>query len=96
MAKPLLRRRARILRKHGFGVKTIAHKLNVSSSTVSQWCRDIELTPSQIAILEERQHDPYYGRRLAYVKTQQKKRQEKTLQLLTEGIREVGQLKQRE
>ena len=96
MAKPLLRRRARILRKHGFGVKTIAHKLNVSSSTVSQWCRDIELTPSQIAILEERQHDPYYGRRLAYVKTQQKKRQEKTLRLLKDGIRDIGQLTQRE
>ena len=68
MAKPLQRRQARILRKHGFGVKTIAHKINVSSSTVSQWCKDIELTPDQIATLEKRQRDPYYGRRLSYVK----------------------------
>ncbi|HUD20050.1 MAG TPA: hypothetical protein VMR81_06440 [Patescibacteria group bacterium] len=96
MAKPLLRRKARTLRKRGLGVKTIAYRLHVSSSTVSQWCKDIELTPTQIAILEKRQHDPYYGRRLAYVKTQQKKRREKTLQLLKDGIRDVDQLTERE
>lgn len=96
MAKPIQRRQARILRKRGFGVKTIAHKINVSSSTVSQWCKDIELTPDQIASLEKRQRDPYYGRRLLYVKIQQKIRQEKILHLLQEGINEVGKLTTRE
>jgi hypothetical protein len=96
MAKPLLRQKARILRKHGFGVKTIAHKLLVSSSTVSQWCKDIELTPAQIITLEKRSHDPYYGQRLIYVKKQQKARLEKTRLLLHEGIKDIGKLTQRE
>ncbi|MCX6793717.1 MAG: hypothetical protein NTY06_01285 [Candidatus Gottesmanbacteria bacterium] len=96
MAKPLLRKKARLLRKNGFGVKTIAYKLQVSSSTVSQWCKDIELTPIQIATLEKRQHDPFYGRRLAYAKAQQKKRQDKTLNLLHQGVKDVGKLSKRE
>lgn len=92
MAKSILRLRARELRSKGLGIKTIAHKLHVSSSTVSLWCRDISLTPEQIKELERRSHDPYYGKRLIYVKTQQKKRIEKTQRLLEEGIKEVSDM----
>ncbi len=96
MAKTILKRKARILRKQGLGVKTIAHKLHVSSSTVSQWCKDIELTPDQVATLKIRQRDPYYGQRLIYVKKQQATRQEKITRLSQEGIDEIGKLTKRE
>ncbi|MBI2405305.1 hypothetical protein HYV22_03990 [Candidatus Gottesmanbacteria bacterium] len=96
MAKSALRAKARKFRQDGLGVKTIAAKLHVSSSTVSLWCRDIILTPEQIVELERRSHDPYYGRRLSYVKKQQKERAEKTQHLLKKGIKEVGHLTTKE
>lgn len=96
MAKSALRVKARTLRRGGLGVKTIATKLNVSSSTVSLWCRDIVLTQKQIIELERRSRDPYYGRRLTYVKKQQKERVEKTQYLLKEGIKEVGKMSKHE
>lgn len=96
MAKSLLRKRARALRQQGLGIKTIAQKLHVSSSTVSLWCRDILLSPAQISELERRMHDPFYGRRLAYVQKQQKKRKDKIALLMQQGIKEIGHLKKRE
>lgn len=96
MAKSAIRIKARKLRQGGLGVKTIANKLHVSSSTVSLWCRDITLTSQQIKELERRSHDPYYGKRLSYVKKQQKERAEKTQRLLKEGIKEVGHLTTKE
>ncbi len=96
MAKPLLRRRARQLRQQGLGIKTIAHKLKISSSTVSLWCRDIQLTLAQIKTLEQRNHDPFYGRRLAYILHQQHKRQQKIIYLRQKGIKEIGRLTPKE
>lgn len=92
MAKPKIRLLARELRRQGMGIKTIAHKLNISSSTASLWCRDIELTLVQIQELEKHSKDPYYGRRLSYVKKQQSDRLQKTQRLRTEGIKEVKNL----
>lgn len=96
MAKPKLRQKARQLRQQGLGVKTIAHKLGVSSSTVSLWCRDIQLTPQQIKELEKRAHDPFYGRRLQNVLRQKQERVKKIEKLKNEGIKEIGKLNQRE
>jgi predicted transcriptional regulator len=53
MAKSVIRLQARELRKSGLGIKTIAHQLGVSSSTVSLWSRDIKLTEDQIKNLEK-------------------------------------------
>lgn len=96
MAKPKLRQKARQLRQQGLGVKTIAHKLGVSSSTVSLWCRDIQLTPQQIKELERRAHDPFYGRRLENVLRQKQERLKKIEKLKNEGIKEIGKLTPRE
>lgn len=92
MAKSKQRLLARKYRKEGLGIKTIAGKLQVSPSTVSLWCRDIHLSTAQIKELEVRAHDPYYGKRLAYVQKQQKIRLEKVVHLFREGQEEVGQL----
>lgn len=96
MAKSKLRLEARGLRQSGLGIKTIAYKLGVSSSTVSLWCRDIVLTQEQIKELERRAHDPYYGRRLQCVQKQQQERKAKTNLLLEQGKSEIGTLTGRE
>lgn len=96
MAKPKLREKARQLRKKGLGIKTIAHKLGVSSSTASLWCRDVKLSPEQIKELERRAHDPFYGRRAENIRRQQKKRLEMIEILKQKGIKEVGDLTKRE
>lgn len=96
MAKAKLRLKAKQLRKAGIGIKTIANKLKVSSSTVSLWCRDIELSEEQISELEKRAHDPYYGRRLANVKRQQKLRNDKIRKLFIKGKKDIGTLTTRE
>lgn len=96
MAKPELRKKARELRKQGFGIKTIASKLGVSSSTASLWCRDILLSPKQRKELERRAHDPYYGKRKDNIQRQIQKRLDTIEQLKQEGIRDVGTLSKRE
>ena len=96
MSKSKLRIKARKLRSDGLGIKTIAHSLRVSSSTVSLWCRDIKLTHKQIAVLEKRSHDPFYGKRLMHVLKQQKIRELKTHKLIQRAIKHIGSLSQRE
>jgi transcriptional regulator with XRE-family HTH domain len=96
MAKSLLKIESRKFRKSGLGIKTIAHKLNVSSSTVSLWCRDIKLSPEQIAVLEMNQKDPFYGRRLAYSLKQQNVRLEKEKIIKAGALKEIGFLSQRD
>ncbi|MBI4040173.1 helix-turn-helix domain-containing protein, partial [Candidatus Daviesbacteria bacterium] len=39
--------KALLLRKQGCSIKSIAREIGISSSTASQWCKGIELTPLQ-------------------------------------------------
>lgn len=96
MAKSILRQEARDLRNKGLGIKTIAHKLGVSSSTVSLWCRDIALSPEQIKELERRSHDPHYGRRLEYAQKLHEATNQKIRYLLQEGKKEFGTVMKRD
>jgi transcriptional regulator with XRE-family HTH domain len=96
MSKEILHKKARILRKRGLSIKTIAKKLEVSSSTVSLWCRDIKLTKEQSDVLMEKAHNPYYGRRKDNILRQIKKRLDNIEQLKQEGIKEVATLSQRD
>lgn len=96
MAKSLLKIESRKLRESGLGIKTIAHKLNVSSSTVSLWCRDIKLSQEQITALEKNQRDPFYGRRLAYSQKQQSIRKEKERIIRSSAVVEIGTLSKRD
>ena len=96
MAKSKERLLARELRKQGVGIKTIAHRLAVSSSTVSLWCRDIVLTELQMLTLQANSRDPYFGKRRAYIQKQQSKRLQKAQVLKQEGIKEIGGLSNRE
>lgn len=89
MARSKSRLQARVLRKQGLGIKTIAHQLGASSSSVSLWCRDIELSEDQLKVLSQRAHDPYYGRRREYIESQREKKQAKIQKFLQEGIKRV-------
>lgn len=96
MAKSLLRLKSREFRKKGLGIKTIAHKLDVSASTVSLWCRDVQLTPDQIEKLSQNARDPYYGGRAAHIAKQKKLREEKVKKLLDQGVKDVGGMNKRD
>ena len=96
MSNPKLRLKARRLRRKGWGIKTIAYKLAVSSSTISYWCKDIELTVEQIQELTRRSHDPFYGKRKDYLNRIKQERFLKIENLRQQGIKEVGTLTQRD
>jgi hypothetical protein len=92
MAKSKQRLLARELRKNGLGIKTIARKLQVSSSSVSIWCRDIRLTAGQVIELARRSRDPYYGKRYEYIEKIKRAKDESIRLLLEEGKRDIGSL----
>lgn len=54
MAKVEERLKTENLRRQGWSIGAIARKINVSKSSVSNWCRDIELTKKQREILTRR------------------------------------------
>jgi transcriptional regulator with XRE-family HTH domain len=96
MAKPVQKLHARSLRKHGISIKKIAEKLNVSAGSVSNWCRDIELSAKQLALLEKQAKDPFYGKRALYLAKLKKKQDYKIAKLIREGSKEIGKLTRRE
>lgn len=96
MAKSRERMLARRLRESGYSIKNIAKKLKVSVSSVSNWVRDIELTPEQRAVLEEHARNPYYGKRKDYLDLIKRTKEQKIERLRKGGIREIGGLSKRE
>lgn len=96
MAKSKEKIKARKLRKKGESIKKISNLLKISVSTVSLWCRDVELTDKQIENLRKRQTDPFYGKRLDYYLKKKKEFNLKLLNLKNEGINSIGKLSKRE
>lgn len=96
MAKSLLRIQARVLRQNGLGIKTIASKLGISSSTTSLWCRDIVLSLEQQLLLQHNARNPYYGGRGKYLQRLKQMKEDKTKRLFQQGIEEVAKLTPRE
>jgi len=54
MAKPIIKEKARTLRKKGLSIGEVSVKLNQPKSTVSYWCKNISLTKKQIQDIERR------------------------------------------
>ena len=65
----ILRQKARHLRRTGKSYQEIVRKLKLSKSTVSIWCKDIKLSPTQIVVLGKR-----YDTQLRGAKANQAKR----------------------
>jgi hypothetical protein len=96
MAKSDLRIKARKLRRSGSSLKEIAEELEVAKSSVSIWCRDIELTKQQISRLEEKQSKASYAGRLKGAKKQQEMRLEKIRSYEENGRNDINELNQRD
>lgn len=96
MAKSKEKLQALKLRRNGESIKKIANLLNISVSTASLWCRDVQLTNNQVENLRKRQTDPFYGKRLDYYLKKKKEFSLKLLNLKKEGINSIGKLTKRE
>jgi hypothetical protein len=96
MAKPDERTKARIMRGGGWSIKQIAHEVNVSTSTASLWCKDIQLSSDQIKELERRANDPHYGKRLVNSLRQRKDKEVRVEKIRYDAKWLVGQLSDRE
>ncbi len=96
MAKSEEKIKARSLRKGGESLKVIAKILNVSPRSVSNWCRDIELTKEQTLNLEKRTTDPNYGNRQKYLNLIKANKNSKIEKLRDEGAKEINKLSKRE
>jgi hypothetical protein len=96
MSKSIQKLEAIRLRKTGKSIKKIANVLNVSVGSVSSWCRDIELSPSQKKTLDTNARNPYYAGRGIYIRKLKKRTDLKISKLKTAGIKEVGILNKRE
>lgn len=96
MAKILEQEKARRLRKEGESIKRIAQKLDLSSSSVSYWCRDIILTSEQVDRLQQRQRGEALKAVLKYGEKKRALRIEKEKTLAETGKNDVGKLNRRE
>ncbi len=96
MAKPLQRARAIALRKLGLSISEIVVRIGESKSTVSYWCRDVELTQSQIHQITRRGRRKANDASLRSAEKQRKQRILRTKSLRQQGARRVGILNERE
>jgi transcriptional regulator with XRE-family HTH domain len=96
MAKPALHQDALKLRIRGYSIGEIASALRVSKSTVSQWCRDITPTPTQIRKIAERSNHHATFALLKSAETQRKKRHLAILTSTEQGMSDVGLLTKRD
>jgi predicted transcriptional regulator len=89
MVKKAIREQARLLRQQGRSVREITRLLGVSKSSVSNWVRDIELTPVQIETLRANQRK--YSGQNAGAKMNQKRAKEQRLQYQEAGRKKARQ-----
>lgn len=96
MAKSKEKNKALGLRQKGESIKEIARKLKIAKSTVSLWCRDIELTPEQIQRLHKRMIKGGYRGCLKGARVQYKRRLERTKEFKKQGFERLGKLSARD
>lgn len=96
MAKIKERERAQAMRRNGASITRIAQEVGVSKSTVSYWCRDIQLTKDQLDRLT--QASKHAGRK-SLLKTAELKRQRRlkdTSEARQLGANDVGGIAHRD
>jgi len=87
---------AQKLRKKGYSYKEILKRINVSKSTISLWCRDIALSPTQALRLSKKKLQGAAKGRIIGAKKQQQRRLAETKELLKKGRSEVGRMTKRD
>lgn len=96
MAKTKEKNKALKLRQKGKSIKDIAKRLKISKSTVSLWCRDVELTPEQIQRLHEKMVKSGYKGRMKGARIQYERRLKKINEWKKRGIERIGRLSNRD
>lgn len=96
MAKFAEKIKAQALRKKGKSIKQIARTLKLSKSTVSVWCRDIELSPKQIQALNNRRATGGYEGRIKGARMQHERKLALIRQYEIDAEKFLGNLSQRE
>ena len=96
MAKSKEKNSALKLRQKGESIKGIAKKLKIAKSTVSLWCRDIELMPKQIQKLHEKMVKSGYKGRMKGARMQYERRLKKVEEWKKKGIKQIGRLSNRD
>ena len=83
----------RSLRREGLSYREILAKVPfaLSRSTMSHWCRDIELTPTQLDRLDGVRQTSWYRNRLLGAKTTQRRRAEEVAAIEAMARAEVAQ-----
>jgi len=84
------------LRLYGKSINEISEKLDIPKSTVSIWCRGIQLGQNQIRRLAERVKFGSRKGRIKFLEKIRKKRKEEIEILRKRGIREIGKLNKRD
>lgn len=96
MAKSLEYNKAQKLRLKGESIRDIAKAIGVAKSTVSLWCRDIQLTPEQIERLQSNRMKGGYVGRLKGARMQYERRIQRTQEFESKGKDLLGKLNARD
>jgi transcriptional regulator with XRE-family HTH domain len=96
MARIVEKDKALKLRKRGRSINEIARQLNIPKSTISLWCRNIQLGPEQIERLAQRQESGSYKGRMKFLERIRKERIKEVALLRKQGIKEIGKLRKRD
>lgn len=96
LRKPQLRTATRFLRKQGQSITEISKTLRVSSSTVSLWVRDINLTNKQKKLLRLRVYTALQRGRIKAQQVQKYAREQKKQELIAHAAQELDLLMARD
>lgn len=84
------------LRRQGLSYREIEKITKTSKSTISKYCRDIELTKNQINRLSKNQSNALIKASILGAKSNKIKRKNQEENLLNQGIKEIGVLSKRD
>jgi len=96
MARIIGKNKALKLRQKGESINEIAKRLNIPKSTISIWCRNIQLTSKQIQRLIRKQESGSYKGRMKFLEGARKKRIEEVAKLKRDGLREISKISKRD
>lgn len=96
MAKGIEKLQALKMRREGMSIKAIAKVLEVTKGSVSGWCENIQLSPSQQQKLKEKQIKAGHAGRMKGAEMNRQKRLTQIAKYETEGLSTVHKLSARD
>ena len=94
--KTALRKQARGMRRKGQSTKSIARELGVSVSSVSRWCSDITLSPSQRSRLDRKAREASLAALKPWIERSRMNKQADVLAQGRAGKEDVGAVSKRD